>query len=212
MNRVYANRAEAGRLLGAAVKERLDAQPAIVLALPRGGVPVAVPVAAALGAPLDVLVVRKVGVPSQPELAMGAVAAGGVTIRNDEVLAMLPGAARDFEAVAAEERAEVGRRERAYRGQRPPLALAGLTAVLVDDGIATGATLRAAVGAARRLGAARVVVAVPVASREALATLEEEADEVVCLQVPQFFLAVGGCYADFPQLTDAEVRALLADH
>ncbi|HXQ32322.1 MAG TPA: phosphoribosyltransferase family protein [Steroidobacteraceae bacterium] len=209
MDRVYANRTEAGQLLGAAVRKRLGAQPAIVLGLPRGGVPVAVPVAAALGAPLDVLVVRKVGVPSQPELAMGAVAPGGVTIRNEDVLAMLPGAARQFETVADEERAELTRRERAYRGERAPLDLAGLAAVLVDDGVATGATLRAAVAAARQLGAGRVVVAVPVASREARQMLEQEADDVVCLQVPQFFVAVGGWYADFPQLTDAEVRELL---
>jgi predicted phosphoribosyltransferase len=209
MDRIYANRAEAGQLLGAAVRKRLGAHPAIVLGLPRGGVPVAAAVAAALGAPLDVLVVRKVGVPAQPELAMGAVAPGGVTIRNEDVLAMLPGARRQFEAVASEERAELVRRERAYRGERPPLALTGRVAILVDDGVATGATLRAAVAAARQLGAARVVVAVPVASREAREMLEAEADDVICLQTPQFFVAVGGWYADFPQLSDAEVRELL---
>ncbi|HXQ64552.1 MAG TPA: phosphoribosyltransferase family protein [Steroidobacteraceae bacterium] len=209
MDRVYANRAEAGQLLGAAVRKRLRAQPAIVLGLPRGGVPVAAPVAAALGAPLDVLIVRKVGVPMQPELAMGAVAPGGVTIRNEDVLAMLPDAARQFGAVAAVERAELVRRERAYRGDRPPLDLTGRAAVLVDDGVATGATLRAAVAAARQLGAARVVVAVPVASREARQMLEDEADEVVCLQVPQSFVSVGGWYADFPQLSDTQVRELL---
>ena len=210
MERVYANRTEAGRLLGAAVRARLGEQPAVVLGLPRGGVPVAVGVAAALGATVDVLVVRKVGVPSQPELAMGAVAPGGVTIRNAEVLGLVPDAARRFESVAAEERAEVSRRERLFRGQRPPLDLKDRTVVLVDDGVATGATLRAAVAAARKLGAARVVVAVPVASHEAIALLSAEADEVICLEQPAYFMAVGQFYDDFPQVSDSEVRALLA--
>ncbi len=210
MDRTYANRIEAGRLLGKAVAARLGKQPAIVLGLPRGGVPVAVEVAAALGAGVDVLVVRKVGVPTQPELAMGAVGPGGVTVRNEDVLAMLPGAASRFEAVAAAERAEVARREQAFRGTRPPLALAGKSAVLVDDGVATGATLRAAIAAARALGAARVVVAVPVASSEAARMLEAEADEVICLEQPAFFMAVGQFYAEFPQVSDEEVRELLA--
>ena len=210
MERVYATRTEAGRLLGAAVRARLGEQPAVVLGLPRGGVPVAVGVAAALGATVDVLVVRKVGVPSQPELAMGAVAPGGVTIRNAEVLGLVPDAARRFESVAAEERAEVSRRERLFRGQRPPLDLKDRTVVLVDDGVATGATLRAAVAAARKLGAGRVVVAVPVASHEAIALLSAEADEVICLEQPAFFMAVGQFYEDFPQVSDSEVRAILA--
>ena len=211
MERVYANRTEAGRLLGAAVRERLGKQPAVVLGLPRGGVPVAVGVAEALGTTVDVLVVRKVGVPSQPELAMGAVAPGGVTIRNAEVLGLVPDAARRFESVAAGEREEVSRRERLFRGQRAPLDLKGRTVVLVDDGVATGATLRAAVAAARKLGATRVVVAVPVASREAIARLSVEADEVICLEQPAFFMAVGQFYEDFPQVSDAEVRTLLAE-
>jgi putative phosphoribosyl transferase len=209
MDRVYANRTEAGRLLGAAVVARLGKQPAVVLGLPRGGVPVAVEVAAALGTGVDVLVVRKVGVPGQPELAMGAVGPGGVTIRNEDVLGMLPGAARRFEAVASAERAEVARREREFRGGRAPLALEGRCAVLVDDGVATGATLRAAMAAARALGAARVVVAVPVASAEAIATLEQEADAVICLEQPTFFMAVSEWYAEFAQVSDAAVRALL---
>lgn len=210
MNRIYANRTEAGECLAAAVLERLGSQPAIVLGLPRGGVPVAVPVARALGAPLDVLVVRKVGVPDQPEVAMGAVASGGVTIRNPDVLANLPNAARQFEQVARQERAEVTRRERAYRGARRPLALAGLTAVLVDDGVATGATVRAAIAAVRHLGAARVVVAVPVASAAAAHLLTREADEVICLQEPPFFMSVGEWYEAFPQVTTAEVCDSLA--
>lgn len=208
--RVYPDRAEAGRLLGAAVRDRLGAAaPPVVLGLPRGGVPVAAEVARALGAPLDVLVVRKVGVPDQPELAMGAVGPGGVIVRNEELLELLPYAALEFERVALRERAEVERRERAYRGRRPPLALAGRTAILVDDGVATGATMRAGVAAARALGAAFVVVATPVAASEASALLEAEADELVCLQVPPDFRAVGAWYRDFPQLDDDEVRALL---
>jgi putative phosphoribosyl transferase len=210
MDRMYANRTEAGRLLGKAVLERLGQEPAVVLGLPRGGVPVAAGVARALGCGLDLLVVRKVGVPSQPELAMGAVGPGGVTVRNADVLGMLPQAARQFETVAAQERAEVERRERAYRGKRAPLTLTGLTAVLVDDGVATGATLRAAIAAARALGAARVVVAVPVASAEAVRMLAALADEVICLEQPAFFMAVGQWYADFTQVSDEEVRELLA--
>jgi predicted phosphoribosyltransferase len=212
MERVFANRTEAGRLLGAAVRARLGAQPATVLGLPRGGVAVAVGVAEALGATVDVLVVRKVGVPSQPELAMGAVGPHGVTIHNEDVLELLPEAARRFESVAAGERAEVSRRERLFRGERPPLELKDRTVVLVDDGVATGATLRAGVAAARKLGAARVVVAVPVAAHEAVARLSAEADEVICLEQPAFFMAVGQFYDDFPQVSDAEVRALLAEH
>jgi predicted phosphoribosyltransferase len=208
--RAYSDRAEAGRLLGAAVRERLGTvAPPIVLGLPRGGVPVAFEVARALGAPLDVLVVRKVGVPEQPELAMGAVGPGGVIVRNEDLLELLPYAAREFERVAQRERAEVLRRERAYRGERPPLALAGHTAILVDDGVATGATMRAGVAAARALGAARVVVATPVAASEASVLLGAEADDVVCLQVPPDFHAVGAWYDEFPQLDDEEVRALL---
>jgi predicted phosphoribosyltransferase len=208
--RVYSDRAEAGRLLGTVVRERIGAAaPNIVLGLPRGGVPVAAEVARALDAPLDVLVVRKVGVPEQPELAMGAVGPGGVIVRNEDLLKLLQHAAREFERVAQRERVEVERREHAYRGDRPPLSLAGRTAILVDDGIATGATMRAGVAAARALGAAWVVVATPVAASEATALLEAEADEVICLQVPPDFRAVGAWYEDFPQLDDDEVRALL---
>lgn len=209
MDRIYTDRTEAGRALGAAVRARVTDGEAIVLALPRGGVPVAVEVAAALAAPLDVLVVRKVGAPFQRELALGAVARDGVTVRNEDVLAQLPGAAAEFESLAADERAEVTRREHLFRSGRAPLELAGRTAVLVDDGVATGATARAAIAAARELGAARVVFAAPVASREALAQLRAEADDVVCLQNPAWFSAVGAWYADFTQVEDDDVRALL---
>ena len=147
MERIYQNRAEAGELLGQAVRERLGDEPVVVLGLPRGGVPVAAGVARALKTRVDVLVVRKVGVPGHAELAMGAVGPGGITVRNAEVLDSLPDAARHFDSVADRERAEVERRERAYRGKRPPLSLRQRTAVLVDDGVATGATLRAAIQA-----------------------------------------------------------------
>jgi putative phosphoribosyl transferase len=209
MNRIYKDRIEAGRLLGEAVKARLGREPAIVLGLPRGGVPVAALVGEMLDMPVDVLVVRKVGVPNRPELAMGAVAPGGVTIRNEDILSMFPLAATQFDAAAGTEREELRRREHAFRRGRPALNLNGLTVVLVDDGVATGATLRAAIESARRLGAKRVVVAAPVASAEAMRTLEIEADEVVCLQVPQAFMAVGQWYEQFPQVTDAEVQEAL---
>jgi putative phosphoribosyl transferase len=182
----------------------------LVLGLPRGGVPVAAAVAAALGAPLDVLVVRKVGVPGQPELAMGAVAAGGIEARNAEVLAFLPDAARQFERVAAQELAEVARREHAYRGSRPSLELAGRTVVLVDDGIATGSTMEAAVRACRAGGAQRIVVAAPVAAPQSLAALRPLADQVVCPMQPAAFMAVGRWYDSFPQLEDEDVRRCLA--
>jgi len=210
MDRVYRDRTEAGQLLGMAVLARLGREPVVVLGLPRGGVPVAAGVARALGCDLDVLVVRKVGVPGQPELAMGAVGPAGVTVRNPEVLGLLPDAARRFEAVAQLERAEVERRERVYRGKRAPLALADRTAVLVDDGVATGATLRAAIRAARALGASRVAVAVPVASPEAAQMLAAEADEVICLEQPAGLMAVGQFYEDFSQVSDGEVRDFLA--
>jgi len=210
MDRVYRDRTEAGQLLGMAVLARLGREPVVVLGLPRGGVPVAAGVARALGCDLDVLVVRKVGVPGQPELAMGAVGPAGVTVRNPEVLGLLPDAARRFEAVAQLERAEVERRERVYRGKRAPLALANRTAVLVDDGVATGATLRAAIRAARALGASRVAVAVPVASPEAAQMLAAEADEVICLEQPAGLMAVGQFYEDFSQVSDGEVRDFLA--
>lgn len=210
MQRAFADRDEAGRRLGAALLARVAQSRPLVLGLPRGGAPVAAAVARALSAPLDVLVVRKVGVPDQPELAMGAVAAGGVEARNAQVLALLPGAARQFEAVAARERAEVARRERVYRGTRPPLELAGRTIVLVDDGIATGSTMEAAVRACRAGGAQRVVVAVPVAAPESLAALEPLADAIVCLMQPAAFVAVGRWYDSFPQLEDEDVCRCLA--
>jgi putative phosphoribosyl transferase len=180
----------------------------LVLGLPRGGVPVAAEVAKALSAPLDVLVARKLGVPAQPELAMGAIAAGVRVVHQAVVdaLAIAPGV---IDAVAAREGAEVARREESYRAGRPPLDVAGRTVVAVDDGLATGSTMRAAVAALRARGAGRIVVAVPVGARETCQDLAGEADEVVCALTPAGFHAVGQWYSDFTQTTDDEIRALL---
>ena len=210
MPRMYADRADAGRALAKALARLRAAPDVIVLGLPRGGVPVAFEVAAALELPLDVLVVRKLGLPQQPELAMGAIASGGALVVNDDVVRYLGGRGEAFEAVRAREQAELERRERGYRGARPSLQMSGLTAIVVDDGLATGATMEAAVRALQSLGAHRVIVAVPVASAEARERIEAVADEVVCLATPEFFSAVGQWYADFGQTEDDEVRDLLA--
>jgi putative phosphoribosyl transferase len=182
------------------------------LALPRGGVPVAYEVARRLGAPMDVFVVRKLGMPGYPELAMGAIASGGVRVMNDDVLTLYRPTASAIEAVTREERGELERRERAYRDGRPLAPVKGRVATLVDDGLATGSSMRAAVLAVRRLHPARVVVAVPVGAREACDTLREIADDVVCLSMPKPFSSVGMWYVDFSQTTDQEVRQLLAAH
>jgi putative phosphoribosyl transferase len=208
---IYDDRAHAGRELAralAAARARWTG-PLRVLGLPRGGVPVALEVARALDAPLDVLVVRKIGAPGNREFAIGAIAQGGVVVRDPEAgsAAWFPPEA--FDAQLVRERAELQRRERAFREGRPPLDLQGTAAVLVDDGLATGATMLAAVRAARQAGATRVVVAVPVASREAQQRVAAEADEVIALQVPPCFMAVGEWYQDFRQVEDDEVRRLL---
>ncbi|MGY1602803.1 phosphoribosyltransferase [Geodermatophilus sp. SYSU D00815] len=210
----FADRRAAGRALGAALAERPGAPAdAVVLGLPRGGVVVAAEVAAALGAPLDVVVVRKLGLPWQPELAMGAIAAAGdavESVRTEAVLARVPVDPAAFAAVRERELAELRRREAAYRDGRAPLPLAGRTAVLVDDGLATGATMRAAVAAVRRSAPARVVVAVPVGSPHTCADLRPLVDDVVCLWAPEGFSAVGQGYDDFAATSDAEVVAALA--
>jgi len=182
----------------------------IVLALPRGGVPVAYEVARALGAPLDVFVVRKLGVPGHEEYAMGAIATGGVRVLNEELVRTLGMPERVLDAVAAREQQELARRERLYRGQRQPPEVRGRTVILVDDGLATGATMQAAVKALRRLQPARIVVAVPTASPDTCEQLRTEADEVICATTPEPFHAVGLWYQDFSQTTDDEVRELLA--
>lgn len=207
---MFEDRRDAGRRLLDAVREEQLDDP-IVLALPRGGVPVAAEVSRGLGAPLDVLVVRKLGVPWQPEFAFGAIASGGVRVLNEDVVGHVPGLDPDaIEAVVAREMLELERRERAYRGPRPFPVLAGRTVVIVDDGLATGATMRASVAAVRQLGPARIVVAVPVGSTEAVRTLAEEADTVICLEAPHGFRAVGQYYRDFGQTTDDEVCDTLA--
>jgi predicted phosphoribosyltransferase len=182
----------------------------IVLALPRGGVPVGYEVARALGAPLDVFVVRKLGVPGHPELAFGAIASGGIRVLNTDVIRSLAIAPALVEHVAVVERAELERRERAYRGGSPSPDIIGRTVILVDDGLATGATMLAAVAALRERSAGSIVVAVPVASREACATLHGEVDACVCAATPTPFYGVGAWYEDFSQTTDGEVRSCLA--
>ena len=205
----FSDRRDAGRALAQLLEEALPARSELlVLALPRGGVPVAWEVARALQAPLDVLVVRKLGFPGQEEYAMGAIASGGVRVTNDGADDW-PVDQHTLEAVTAREQAELERRERLYRGERPFPALAGRTVVLVDDGLATGATMRAAVGAVRRHAPARIVVAVPVGARESVAALRAEADEVFCVRQPEHFRAVGLWYQDFDQTSDEEVRRLL---
>lgn len=208
--RVYRNREEAGRLLAGALGEYAGDE-TIVVGLPRGGVPVAFEVARGLGAPLDVYVVRKLGVPFQPELAMGAIATGGVLVRNESVLELIPDAENSLERARQREAAVLAERERRYRGARPPLDLHGKTVVVVDDGIATGSTMEAAVRALKAAGAGRVVVAVPVAPPDTCRELGSLADDVVCLQSPSVFSAVGQWYDDFTQTTDEEVERLLAE-
>jgi putative phosphoribosyl transferase len=207
--RVYADRAAAGVALARELQQRKLQAPVLVLALPRGGVPVAYEIARALEAPLDVMLVRKVGVPGQPELAMGAVASGGIVVHDSTLEREYPGIAESFERVAAEERRELARRERVYRAGLAPLALLGRTVVLVDDGLATGSTMLAAVRATRAGGATAIVVAAPVASTQAAQLVGAEADELVILQIPVMLFAIGEWYEHFEQLEDEEVCRLL---
>jgi predicted phosphoribosyltransferase len=206
---LFRDRRAAGRRLAAALGRYAGRPDVVVLALPRGGVPVAYEVARALGAPLDVFVVRKLGVPGQEELAMGALATPGVRVLNEPVVRGLGIPPHVIDAVARQEEAELARRERLYRGDRPPLDVRGHTVILVDDGLATGATMHAAVRALRQRQPARIVVAVPTAAAEACEALETEADDVVCAVTPEPFYSVGLWYDDFEQTTDDEVRALL---
>ncbi len=207
----FRDRAEAGRKL-AAVLAGHEREAAVILALPRGGVAVAAEIASVLSAPLDLVLVRKIGAPFQPELAMGAVVDGAepITVRNEEVISAYEISEADFDAVRSRELAEVQRRRARYLGDRPHPDLAGRTAIVVDDGIATGASVRAALLAVRAWGPKRLVLAVPVAPSDTLARLRGLADEIVCLEQPRFFAAIGAQYDDFRQLTDQDVITALA--
>ena len=205
----YANRRQAGVVLAGHLHQ-FAGRNVVVLGLPRGGIPVAYEVARALQAPLDVFVVRKLGLPGHPELAMGAIASGGIRVLNDEVVRQLRVPTGAIDAVTRAEQAELERREYAYRGARTAVPIEGRVVILVDDGLATGSTMRAAVLAVRRLIPAEIIVAVPVGARETCRALAEVADDVVCARMPEPFTAVGLWYELFDQTTDEEVRGLLA--
>ena len=206
---VFLDRREAGRFLARALARYSNQPDVLVLALPRGGVPVGFEVARALHVPLDVFLVRKLGIPGHEELAMGAIASGGVCVLNDEAVRTFRIPRHVIKRVAAEEKKELERRERSYRGNRPTPLVRGRTVILVDDGLATGSTMRAAVAAIRQKGPARLVVAVPVGSPETCEEFQDEADEAICALTPEPFYAVGEWYRDFSQTTDDEVRDLL---
>ena len=210
MRERFHDRREAGQLLAANLSAYANRGDVLVLGLPRGGVPVAYEVARALSAPLDVLVVRKLGVPGHDELAMGAIALGGVKVLNDVVVEDFGIPEQIIDAVAAREQQELERRERAYRYDRPPVDVRGKTVILVDDGLATGTTMRAAIAAVRQQVPAAVVVAVSVIALESCAVFRAVADALVWVIAPEPFYAVGLCYEDFTPTTDAEVRDLLA--
>jgi len=206
---ILQDRAAAGRRLTEPLRHYADRPDVIVLALPRGGVPVAYEVATALNLRLDLMLVRKLGVPSQPELAMGAIASGGIQILNDHALQFHPIDRAAFEAVVARETRELLRREQAYRGTRAPVQLKGQAVILIDDGLATGASMRAAIHAVRTQSPSRIVVAVPVAPVETAEALRREVDELICPITPEWFTSIGHWYMDFSQTPDAEVIRLL---
>ncbi len=206
----FANRISAGRALAKKLDTYANRSDVIVLALPRGGVPVAYEVAAALNAPLDVFLVRKLGVPGYEELAMGAIASGGVRVLNESVLRYLDISDRVIDLVAAEEQSELERREKVYRGASPPLDLSGRTVIIVDDGLATGSTMRAAVNALKKVRPAKIIVAAPVAARETCESFKADVDSTcVCVMSPEPFQGVGLWYRDFSQTTDEEVVYLV---
>jgi len=207
---LYRDRLEAGRILATKLTAYADRKDAVVLALPRGGVPVAFEVAKALQAPLDVFVVRKLGVPGHEELAMGAIATGGVCVVNEHVVQMLAIPDVVIEEVAEREQKELERRERLYRDDLPPSDVCDRTVILVDDGLATGSTMRAAIASLRKLQPARIVVAVPVAAPVVCDEFKAEVDEIVCASTPEPFFGVGYWYEDFSQTSDEEVHDLLA--
>jgi len=205
----FRNRAEAGRLLAHKLEQYRNMPGLLVLGLPRGGVPVAYAVAIALNAPLDILLVRKLGVPGQDELAMGAIASNGILILNNSVIQRLGIPESVVEAVSKRETKELHRREQDYRGVRPPVDIPGKTVIVIDDGLATGSTMKAAIAALRRQNPAKIIAAVPTASPETCEELKSAADEIVCAIMPEPFYAVGFSYEDFEQTTDAEVRELI---
>ena len=207
---IFRDRTHAGQVLAKELQAYAGRPDVLVLGLPRGGVPVAYEVARALGAPLDVFIVRKLGVPGFEELAAGAIASGGVRVLNEDVVRAIPHAEEAIEAVTTRETAELERREHEYRDGRAAPELRDRVVILVDDGLATGATMRAAVKALRQSGAAKIVVAVPVGPPDTCHEIEEQADETICLTTPEFFQAVGQYYEDFSQTSDEDVRELLS--
>jgi predicted phosphoribosyltransferase len=207
---IYRDRIDAGRRLASRLADYANRDEVLVLALPRGGVPVAYEIAKALHAPLDIFLVRKLGVPGHEELAMGAISTGGVRVLNDDVVDYLDIPGDVIDEVAAIELEELERRERTYRGNRPEPNVRGKTVILIDDGLATGSTMRAAVKALRQQGPARILVAVPVSAPETCDEYRMGVDEIICAQTPEPFMGVGMWYRDFSQTTDEEVREILA--
>jgi putative phosphoribosyl transferase len=208
---LFKDRRDAGKQLAQELSARAGRSDVIVLALPRGGVPVAYEVARALNAPLDIFIVRKLGLPGHEELAIGAIASGGMRVLNHDIVQGLKIPQTMIDTVTRQELQELERRERAYRGDRPPPEVRGRTVILIDDGLATGASMRAAVAALRAQNPARIVVAVPTAAPETCEALRPEVDEIVCATTPEPFYGVGRWYEDFSQTTDEEVRALLEE-
>lgn len=211
MGPVFRDRSEGGRAVAGHLRAYADRPDVLVLALPRGGVPIGYEVARMLRAPLDVFVVRKLGVPGHEELALGAIASGGTRVLNQEIVGMFQFSGGIIDAIADREQRELERRERAYRGDRPAPVIEGRVVILVDDGLATGATMLAAVRAVRQRGPSRVIVAVPVAARASCDDLRREADEIVCAATPEPFYAVSAWYENFSETTDEEVRRLLEE-
>lgn len=209
MAHIFNDRREAGRALAAFVRSRITTDDVLVLGLPRGGVPVAWEVARALGAPLDICLVRKLGVPGHEELAMGAIASGGLRVLNNDLIRQLGISERAIDDTTRRETAELERRERIFRGDRPEPVIAGSTVVVVDDGLATGSTMLAAVTALRSAHPARILVAVPVGASDTCAELKRVADDCICAATPEPFFGVGAWYLDFEQTSDDEVRQLL---